>query len=147
MKKPAIVHRISIRTEPWVTYLALTQPRHLSRWWSADTTVQPYVGGKLELGSTPHTCSVVVERLHPGELIEWKIVDPHASEKRPDDCVGTRVRFQIARNERGGSDVAFSHQGWQAQSSCFKHWSHTWARLAAQSLKSYLETGIGQPAC
>jgi len=146
MKKPAIMHRISIRTEPWVTYLALTQPRHLSKWWSADSTVQPFVGGKLELGSKPHACSVVVEKLSPGELIEWKIVDPHSSDKGHDDCDGTRVRFEIERNKRGGTDVAFSHQGWNAQSSCFQRWSHTWARLATKSLKSYLETGVGQPA-
>jgi hypothetical protein len=57
------------------------------------------------------------------------------------------VRFQISRNERGGTEVAFTHQGWKSQCACFKRWSATWAKLAGKSLKAYLETGLGTPVC
>ena len=98
----------------------------------------------MTLGGTSHACSVVVERLEPG-LVQWKFVPEDATLRTQDDCIGTRVRFQIQRSAKGGSEVAVSHQGWKSHSPCFKRWSQTWAQFAAKSLKAYLETGVGIP--
>jgi uncharacterized protein YndB with AHSA1/START domain len=139
-----ISHRLTINTEPSVAFMALTQSHHFQKWWSADSDAQAYVGGKMKLGGTAQSCAVVVERLEPG-LVEWKFVQEDPCNRSQDDCVGTRVRFQIQRSAKGGSELAVSHQGWKSHSPSFKRWSQTWAQFAAKSLKAYLETGVGIP--
>lgn len=141
----SIAHRFSIKAEPCLAYLALTEQHHVSKWWSADSVVEKWVGGKLRLGSLPHQCALVVEKMESGETIEWRCVQE--GDSPADECAGTKVRFQISRNEKGGTDVALSHQGWKSQCACFKRWSATWPKLAGKSLKAYLETGLGTPVC
>jgi len=140
-----IAHRFSINAEPSLAYLALTEQHHFAKWWSADSLVEKWIGGRLQLGALPHHCAMVVETLKSGEMVEWKCMPEGDAPK--DECFGTTVRFQISRNDRGGTDVSFRHDGWKSQCVCFKRWSATWARLAGKSLKAYLETGLGTPVC
>ena len=140
-----IAHRFSIKAKPSLAFLALTEQHHLSKWWSADSQAEKWIGGRLKLGSLPHQCALVVEKMESGETIEWRCVPE--GDAMADGCAGTRVRFQISRNERGGTDVALSHQGWKTRCACFQRWSATWAKLAGKSLKAYLETGLGTPVC
>ena len=144
--QPEISHSVSIDVEPPVAYLALTEPHHVHKWWSADSYMEPFVGGKLKLGALPHDCTLVVDRLESCRLVEWRCVEARSGAAKPDACVGTRVRFLLARNERGGTEVSFSHRGWRADCDCFKAWDTRWLRFAGKSLKSYLETGLGEPA-
>ncbi|MCI0351408.1 MAG: SRPBCC domain-containing protein [Acidobacteriales bacterium] len=144
---PEISHSVSIDVELPVAYLALTEPHHVHKWWSADSYVEPFVGGKLKLGALPHDCTLVVDRMESDRLVEWRCVEARSGAARQDDCVGTRVRFLLARNERGGTEVSFSHRGWRSTCECFKAWDSRWLRFAGRSLKSYLETGLGEPAC
>jgi activator of Hsp90 ATPase-like protein len=140
-----IAHRFSIKAEPSLAYLALTEQHHFAKWWSSDSLVEKWIGGRLHLGALPHQCAMVVETLKSGEMVEWKCMPEGNAAK--DECFGTTIRFQIARNEKGGTDVTFRHDGWKSQCVCFKRWSATWARLAGKSLKAYLETGLGMPVC
>lgn len=140
-----IAHRFRIKAEPSLAYLALTEEHHFAKWWSADSLVEKWIGGRLHLGALPHQCAMVVETLKSGEMVEWKCMPEGNALK--DECFGTTVRFQIARNEKGGTDVSFRHDGWKSQCVCFKRWSATWSRLAGKSLKAYLETGLGMPVC
>jgi hypothetical protein len=144
---PEINHSISINVEPPVAYLALTEAHHVNKWWSADSYVEPFVGGKLKLGALPHDCTLIMDRMESGRLVEWKCVEARPGAAKQDACVGTRVRFSLARNERGGTDVCFTHRGWRSMCECFKEWDRRWLRLAGRSLKNYLETGLGEPAC
>ena len=144
---PEINHSISIDVEPPVAYLALTEPHHLNKWWSADSCVEPFVGGRLTLGALPHDCTLIVDRMERGRLVEWKCVEARRGAAKQDACVGTRVRFLLARNEKGGTEVSFTHRGWHSVCECFRAWDNRWLRLAGRSLKSYLETGLGEPAC
>jgi hypothetical protein len=140
-----IAHRVSIKAEPSLAYLALTEQHHFAKWWSADSLAEKWIGGRLHLGALPHRCAMVIEKLKSDEMVEWKCVPEGDALK--DECFGTTVRFQIARNDSGGTDVTFRHDGWKSQCVCFKRWSATWAKFAGKSLKSYLETGLGTPAC
>jgi uncharacterized protein YndB with AHSA1/START domain len=140
-----IAHRFTINAEPSLAFLALTEQHHMAKWWSADSVVEKWIGGKVRLGAVPHQCALVVEKMESGETIEWRCVQD--GDAPADECAGTKVRFQISRNEKGGTEVAFTHQGWKSQCACFKRWSATWTKLAGKSLKAYLETGLGTPVC
>jgi uncharacterized protein YndB with AHSA1/START domain len=145
--QPEISHSVSIDVEPPVAYLALTEPHHVHKWWSADSYMEPFVGGKLKLGALQHDCTLVVDRMESGRLVEWRCIEARSGAAKLDACVGTRVRFLLARNDRGGTEVSFSHRGWRSDCDCFKAWDSRWLRFAGKSLKSYLETGLGDPAC
>ena len=131
--------------EPSLVYLALTEQRHIRRWWSADASVEGFVGGELKLGRVPHDCLMVIERLESGQSVEWKCAEARLRCSPGDECVGTRVRFRLSRNDRGGTMVEIRHRGWRNPTACVDAWDLRWAVLAGKSLKSYLETGLGRP--
>src|SRR5262249_43412061 len=72
---PEINHSVSIDVELPVAYLALTEPHHVHKWWSADSYMEPFVGGKLKLGALQHDCTLVVDRLEIGRLVEWRCIE------------------------------------------------------------------------
>ncbi len=140
-----ITHCFCFNVEPALVYLALTEQRHVRRWWSADACVEGFVGGQLKLGRVPHDCLLVVERLESGQTVEWKCAQARRNCSPSDECVGTRVRFHLSRNDRGGTQVEINHMGWHLRSACFDAWDLRWTVLAGKSLKLYLETGLGRP--
>ena len=140
-----ITHSFRFAVEPSLVYQALTEQRHLRRWWSADASAEGFVGGLLKLGRMPHDCLMVVERLELGQTVEWKCTQALRQCLPGDECVGTRVRFRLSRNDRGGTVVEIDHRGWRANSPCRTAWDLRWTVLAGKSLRSYLETGLGRP--
>jgi len=144
-KQQRITHSFSYRSEPSLAYLALTEQRHFERWWAADAQTEDFVGGELKLARVPHGCRMKVRRLESDRVIEWACVPPTATWAGLDECVGTRVRFTISRGADGGTQLQISHSGWSCRNHCFETWRRFWSCLAGQSLKSYLETGEGQP--
>lgn len=140
-----ITHSFRFDVEPNLVYLALTEQRHLRRWWSADSSAEDFVGGQLKLGRMPHDCLMVVERLESGQSVEWKCTQARRRCLPGDECVGTRVRFRLSRNDRGGTVVEIHHRGWRNGNACRDAWDLRWTVLAGKSLKSYLETGLGRP--
>jgi uncharacterized protein YndB with AHSA1/START domain len=141
-----ISHAFRFNVEPALVYLALTEQRHIRRWWSADASVEDFVGGRLKLGRLPHDCSMIVERLTLGQSVEWKCAEANRHCSPGDECVGTRVRFRLSRNASGGTMVEIHHGRWRNRNSCVDAWDLRWTVLAGKSLKSYLETGLGRPA-
>ena len=144
-KKQHIAHSFLFNVEPELVYLALTEQRHIRRWWSAEALAEGFVGGQLKLGRVPHDCLMVVERLELGQAVEWKCAQAQRRCLPGDECVGTRVRFRLSRNDRGGTLVGIHHRGWRNRSACLDAWDLRWTVLAGKSLKSYLETGLGTP--
>jgi uncharacterized protein YndB with AHSA1/START domain len=140
-----ISHSFCFNAEPSLVYMALTEQRHVRRWWSADALVEGFVGGELKLGRVPHDCLMVVERLESGQSVEWKCAAAGRSCAPGDQCVGTRVRFRLTRTDRGGTNVEIQHRGWRHRNACVDAWDLRWTVLAGKSLKSYLETGTGRP--
>jgi uncharacterized protein YndB with AHSA1/START domain len=140
-----ITHSFCFNVEPALVYLALTEQHHIRRWWSADTLAEEFVGGQLKLGRVPHDCLMVVEGLTSGQSVEWKCAQARRGCEPGDQCVGTRVRFRLSRNDHGGTMVEIHHRGWRNQNPCVDAWDLRWTVLAGKSLKSYLETGLGRP--
>src|SRR5438270_6965991 len=42
-----IAHRFTIKAEPTLAYLALTEQHHFAKWWSSDSLVEKWIGGRL----------------------------------------------------------------------------------------------------
>lgn len=132
-----ILHKVGIRSTPAEVYKALTVKDQLAGWWTTNTQGTFDAGGTIEFrfGENNRTDMKVIE-IEPERRVVWEVV------KGPNAWIGSRVIFEI-RPENGGTVLLFKHQGWtpgEFMSSCSTKWA-----LFMMSLKSLVETGLGQP--
>lgn len=135
-----IREEIRIAAPPAKVYEALTTEAGYRGWWNTKAEVGAAVGDEARLhfnkGGTPVAMRYRIEALQPGELVRWHCVGHDFAE-----WVGTTLAWRL----RGGPDgtlVEFEHGGWKGAppQPVVEGWKHF-----AGSLKSYVETGTGQP--
>jgi uncharacterized protein YndB with AHSA1/START domain len=134
-----ILHRIGVvDSSPDKVYDALTTIEGLSGWWASDTKGSPAtVGGVIEFRFGPGGFDMQVVELEPAERVVWQVVDG------PAEWVGTTVNWEL--NQDGEyAIVLFGHNGWREPVEFMHHCSTKWA-VFLLSLKSFLETGTGNP--
>lgn len=85
-----------------------------------------------------------VESFEKPSLLELHCVD--AAVLNSDDWIGTRLCFELSEN-RGGTDLLFSHRGWRVRGIGYSKWMHAWGELINGSLVAYVERGQGAPFC
>src|SRR5262249_24979040 len=89
-------------------------------WWAADVGESE---GKVELGffnrATLYRMRLEIDR--PNEHAEWRC-------ETGDEWNGTRLVFRMVESP-GGSELAFSHAGWRAESDSCLHCNTTWGEL------------------
>jgi uncharacterized protein YndB with AHSA1/START domain len=133
-----ILHRIGvIDSSPDKVYEALTTLDGLSGWWATDTKGTVELGGVIEFRFEPGGIDMQVLELTPAEHIRWLVVGG------PAEWIGTTVSWEI-KQEGEYTIVLFSHAGWQEPGEFMHHCSTKWA-IFLMSLKSLLESGIGNP--
>ena len=74
-------------------------------------------------------------------MIEWGVTDSNMVESK--DWNGTKIIFKLNKTENG-IELTFSHVDWKSETECYKKCTGGW-QFYLNSLKSYLETGQGQP--
>lgn len=119
-------------------YRALTEQSGLARWWTTQTVAQPEVGSICEFrfGDRYHNRMRIVG-LEPNERIEWECL------KGDEEWVGTSFVFDLEPRD-GQTILRFAHGGWRAVTDFFAHCNYHWG-FYMRSLKSYCETGQGEP--
>lgn len=134
-----IHHRIGI-VSPSAddVFAALTTLEGLSGWWTADTTGDPGLGGKIAFRFPQGGFDMEVIELVPGERVRWRVVDG------PPEWIDTVIDWQLSRSG-DFTIVLFAHQGWAEPGPFLAHCSTKWA-VFLQSLKALLETGHGAPS-
>jgi uncharacterized protein YndB with AHSA1/START domain len=144
-----ITHKVAIDASPDRVFDALTEQTHIAGWWTPDCTVEQRVGGhatfefKAADGRLDGHILVRIEKLVPGKLVEWKCVEQDY--KGLSDWIGTTVRFRLAGNGKGGTDLDFAHTDWKSTEGSFHRCTDGWRHVLGVSLKNYLETGKGEP--
>lgn len=134
-----ILHRIGIRATPDAVTHALSTADGVAGWWSATTTGDGGLGGRLSVPFDDPTHPYVIEvvDLDPGATVRWRVVDG------PPEWVGTHVEFRLSRPD-DRTVVLFRHQGWAEPVEFMHHCSTKWATYLL-SLREHLETGSGRP--
>ena len=82
-----------------------------------------------------------VDEMEAGKKVTWT-----CTENGNPAWVGTTLRFELG-NENGGTQVIFTHAGWDEKfkdTPLYVSVPPTWDAFMG-SLKSYCETGVGQP--
>ena len=142
---PNIQHRVGAKAPLDTVYDAVATAEGIAAWWSQQTTGGEGVGETIsstfinpDTGEHVGTIAYELEELVPGERVVWRIASG------ADEWVDTRVRFDLSQVD-GYTVVRFGHNGWAEPGEFMAHCSTKWATYL-MSLKSYVETGTGQPA-
>ena len=116
-----IHHRVGIISESADdVYDALTTIDGLAGWWTADTSGNASLGGKIEFRFPPGGFDMEVIDLAPGALVRWKVVDG------PPEWIDTTIEFQLTR-AGDFTIVNFAHRGWAEPVEFLSHCSTKWA--------------------
>jgi uncharacterized protein YndB with AHSA1/START domain len=136
----SIKQEIRIQAPSSKVYDALTKQAGYRGWWNAVAEVPESVGGEAQLrfvkDGNPVNMRFRIDQAKPGESVRWSCI----AHDMP-SWVGTTLTWQL--KEAGGATLlSFEHDGFQdaAPNAVAQGWQHFLG-----SLKSYVETGTGQP--
>lgn len=116
-------------------------------WWHAGVTGEPGAVGQVFDFFVPgiHHSRIRVEELVPGERVVWRVIETHLVFVDDDsEWVGTEIRFDIAP-ATGGATVTFTHVGLTPAEQCWDRCSEGWNIWARDSLRDFIDTGVGNP--
>ena len=133
-----IRHLVVIDAPVDSVYRALTEQAGLAGWWTTDTIAEPEVGSIAEFrfGDRYYDAMRVV-RLEQNRRVEWECIEGH------EEWVGTTFAFSL-EVEDGRTVLRFEHGNWAAMTDFFANCNYHWG-FYMRSLKSYCETGTGEP--
>jgi hypothetical protein len=133
-----IRHRIGINGSASDIYQLLTTDHGLSQWWTRDTNGAGEIGSIIQFrfGVTGPDFEVI--ELIPDRLVRWR----HSGEM-PSDWINSEIAFEIEPQDHQAV-LLFSHYNWQHSSNFLAHCSTKWG-VFMMSIKSCIETGLGQP--
>lgn len=140
-----ITHNLNLNASPEVVYRAVATQAGINGWWSKDCQVGESEGQgsllKFDKQGTIVEMGFKTLNLVPNKKVVWE-----ATANANPAWIGTQVITQIRPSENG-SEVQFSHAGfedkWKGEDA-FEMTKGGWEHFVA-SLKSYCETGEGQP--
>ncbi len=135
-----ILHRVGVASTPDKVYGALTNVAGVAGWWSLETSGD---GTSLQVRfGTAEGFDIQVTDLRPAERVEWTVVGG------PSEWVGTSISFDLSPDmdtpDGDWTVVLFKHGGWCEPVEFMYDCSTQWAMFLL-SLKSLVETGVGQP--
>jgi uncharacterized protein YndB with AHSA1/START domain len=135
-----ILHLVPIQADAQSAYTAVTTQAGLQGWWTKSGQATPEEGTTAEFSfeNGQVVFRMRVERLQPGEAVEWRVLDP-----APPEWAGTRVTWQFMPAEQG-IHLLFGHRGWASTDGSFPAINFNWAYYLL-SLKDFLERGKGFP--
>ncbi len=126
-------HFITIEATPKDVYAALTTDRGLRGWWTADSHIEPRVGGAAEFGFDERAAvfRMTVEELVPSKRVVW------TCQGDPPEWAGTRLTWELEPGD-GVTHLRFIQSGWREITDFVASCNSTWGELIYR-LKDYLE--------
>ena len=138
-----ILHRVGIKSSPDEVYKALATREGVAAWWTNNTRGESKVGGALQFSFSAGGVDIggfemKVLELQPAKRVLWQVADG------PKEWIGTKVRWDL-KQDGDYAIVLLKHQDWREPVEFMHHCSTKWA-IFLMSLKSFGETGRGQPS-
>ena len=129
---------LTLRASPESVYAALTTLDALSAWWTAASgnAVQD---GELTFTFAPGSVAVMRVAVEPNERVVWTVTECIMA-----DWVGTTIHFDLEPSAAGTS-LRFRHEGLTPQLDCYLDCKSGWDHFVPNSLRDYVETGVGHP--
>jgi len=133
-----IRHNVVIKATPEKVYQAVTTQEGLEAWWCKDTTAKPEAGFVNIFIFGKYYNEMKVADLVPNKRASWECINSI------EEWIGTGISFDL-EEKNGNTLLRFTHGNWKAVTDIFAACNYDWASFM-KSLKSYCETGTGQPA-
>jgi hypothetical protein len=129
---------------PHDAYTAINDPRG---WWEETIAGRTHEEGDEFTHWVPgiHYARIRVTELLPGKRVVWHVLDNWMSFiDDQSEWKGTEIRFELSARD-GGTEVRFTHVGLTPAYECFDVCRDAWGTYVNDSLRSLIETGVGQP--
>lgn len=140
---------ISVAASAKEAYEALT--RGFEFWWTKPDRPIVKANDKATFSFPPGQgyWTFQATDLNPGQYVEMVCVEAHhPSDGMPKEIetewLGSHVVWQIAEKD-GKSEIRFEHRGLTPELHCYDVCEQGWDRFFVNSLKAYLDTGVGAP--
>jgi len=140
---------ITVAATPDQAFRALTT--EFAQWWTTPDQPIAKVGDRAKFGFPPGRSYWTFEatELSPGERVELDCVDAcHIHEGQPTqietEWLGTKAIWRIEGRDKF-TDIRFEHVGLNPTLLCFDICQAGWDLFFVDSLKAYLDTGVGKP--
>jgi uncharacterized protein YndB with AHSA1/START domain len=135
---PEIRQLVTIDAPVGVIFMALTEQDGVTGWWTTDAVIKPVIGSiaGFRFGDQYHNTMRVVT-LDTNKRIEWICLDGHP------EWVDTSFTFELESRE-GSTVVRFIHGDWRDVTDFYATCNYHWG-FYLRSLKTYCETGTGEP--
>jgi uncharacterized protein YndB with AHSA1/START domain len=133
-----------------VLYRQFATEQGVRNWWTAFCNMEEKVGGQatFRFPSSKFHAGMIITRLEPGRVVEWRCIEcqhpPESGYMDLSDWAGTNMRFEIAGDGEGKSQLTFTHAG-LIPLECERACRSAWSFYLNESLRKYLETGRGSP--
>ncbi|WP_068410804.1 SRPBCC domain-containing protein [Labrenzia sp. OB1] len=122
----------------------------IDKWWTSEAGKFEKLGDVAKFGFAGRDSywSFKAMKLDP-DLIEWECVEAlHIHNGLPGEVekewLGTRTVWAIEEKD-GVTDIQLEHQGLTPDLHCYEICEAGWDMFFLDSLKAYLDTGIGKP--
>lgn len=138
-----IIHEFDIKTTREKAYKAITTEQGINGWWSKDCDIPLAIGETLRVRFTDHNVEMGfrIDELIPNTKIVWTCIE------NPNPAfLDTIIRFDI-EDAPSGVQFRFNHSNWNEEWNGkinYEQSKESWKHFMS-SLKSFLETGTGQP--
>lgn len=136
---PDILHRVGIKTSSIESvYRALTTRDGLAGWWTTNTKGEgDKVGNIIAFRFGADGFDMRVKKLDASRIVEWELAEG------PEEWMPTSIQFDL-KQDGDYVIVLFRHLNWKEPGEFMHHCSTKWA-IFLMSLKSFIETGKGNP--
>jgi uncharacterized protein YndB with AHSA1/START domain len=132
---------IHANTTAGAAFAALTTQAAYRAWWAKNSDVAETPGGQATLrfdkGGTPVTMKWRIDEQQPDQRVRWTCIGHDAP-----PWIGTTLDWTIKPRDNG-VEVSLVHGGWREPVP--EPVKQGWHHFVADSLKSYLESGVGKP--
>lgn len=132
-------------------YQAIIKAEGLKHWWTQDCTVDfPEIGAKSTFHFGASYKVMKIKALVPNKKVIWECIEQHYADQnftKINEWVGTEIIFDLTKNPNGNTELNFIHKGLTQELECFNLCQKGWDYFLKESLKAYLETGVGKPYC
>jgi Activator of Hsp90 ATPase homolog 1-like protein len=128
---------------------AFTAINDVRGWWEETIAGRTHEVGDEFTHWVPgvHYARIRVAQLLPGKRVVWQVLDNWMSFiDDQSEWKGTEIRFDLRGREEGGTEVVFTHVGLVPSYECFDICRDAWGTYVNDSLRSLIETGVGQPS-
>ncbi len=149
MDNESFTRTITVDASPSEAYKAVTE--EVGQWWGSTTAPFSAVDDEAAFSFNPNssTWTFRATKLVPDRHVELTCTAAnHIHDGLPDsfreEWLGTKLIFDIEPNGHGAR-IRLMHEGLTPALDCYEVCESGWDVFFVDSLKSYLDTGVGKP--